>query len=82
MYVHSSPKALVPHFEVGHRKQIIGDVNRFKTKSEAKKAVGNLRAEINASEQRVATMTVEEAWGHFQVHELYVSVAQASSASC
>jgi integrase len=54
-----------------HRKQIIGDVNRFKTKSEAKKAVENLRAEINASEQRVATMTVEEAWGHFQVHELY-----------
>lgn len=53
-----------------HRKRIIGDVDRFRTKSEAKKAAAHLRVEINTSQQRVATMTVEEAWGHFQAHEL------------
>lgn len=30
----------------------------------------NLRAEINARESRVGKITVEEAWGHFQKHEL------------
>ena len=51
-------------------KQVIGDVNRYKTKSEAKKAVENLRSEINALQERIGLMTVEEAWGHFQLHEL------------
>ena len=56
-----------------HRKQLIGDVTRFKTKSEAKKAVADLRARINsnAEQQRIAVMTVEQAWGHFQEFELY-----------
>jgi integrase len=52
------------------RKQVIGDVKRYKTRSEAKKAVENLRSEINARQDRVVMMTVDEAWGHFQLHEL------------
>jgi integrase len=56
-----------------HRKQVVGDVNRFKTKSDAKKAVANLRAQINsnASQQRICVMTLEQAWGHFQKYELH-----------
>lgn len=54
-----------------HRKQIIGDVDRFTTKSEAKRAAAHVRAEINTAHQRIATMTVEEAWGHFRANELY-----------
>src|ERR1035441_5827851 len=56
-----------------HRKQLIGDVTRFKTKSEAKKAVADLRARINSNTglQRIAVMTVEQAWGHFQEYELH-----------
>ena len=56
-----------------HRKQLIGDVTRFKTKSDAKKAVADLRARINSNTglQRIAVMTVEQAWGHFQEYELH-----------
>ena len=52
------------------KKRIIGNVERHKTKSAAKHAVENLRAEINARQDRIGMMTVEQAWGHFQVHEL------------
>jgi integrase len=52
------------------RKQIIGDVGRYPTKSDAKRAVENLRAEINARQDRLGKLTIEEAWGHFQVNEL------------
>ena len=58
----------------GHRvqrKKVIGDVTKYKTRSEAKKAVANLRAQINADKPTVTTMTVEEAWGHFQKKELH-----------
>lgn len=57
----------------GHRvqrKQVIGDADRYRTKSDAKKAVDSLRAEINARQQRIGTKTVREAWGHFQLNEL------------
>ncbi|TCK72849.1 site-specific recombinase XerD [Acidipila rosea] len=52
------------------RKQIIGDVDRYPTKADAKRAVENLRAEINARQERLGKMTIEEAWGHFQANEL------------
>ena len=52
------------------RKQVIGDVDRYRTKSDARRAVETLRAEINARQRRIGMMTVEEAWGHFQKHEL------------
>jgi integrase len=52
------------------RKQIIGDVDRFPTKAAAKRAVENLRAEINAQQKRLGKMTIEEVWGHFQANEL------------
>jgi integrase len=53
------------------RKKVIGDVTKYKTRSDAKKAVENLRAQINADTPLVTTMTVEEAWGHFQMNELH-----------
>ena len=52
------------------KKKVVGNLDRLPTKSAAKKAVENLRAEINASQERLGKMTVEEAWGHFQKHEL------------
>jgi integrase len=52
------------------KKKVIGDVVRFPTKSAAKKATEDLRAEINAHQDRLGEITVEEAWGHFQLHEL------------
>lgn len=52
------------------RKKTIGTVSRYPTQSTAKKAVENLRTEINAQEERIGKMTVREAWGHFQAHEL------------
>ena len=54
-----------------HRKRVIGDVNQFPTKSDAKREVDNLRCEVNAQHQRPGKMTVGEAWGHFQSNELY-----------
>lgn len=52
------------------RKKTIGDVKRFPRKSDVKREVENLRAEINAASQRVGKTTVADAWGHFQTHEL------------
>ena len=58
------------------KKKVIGDVQRYKNKTDAKKAIQNFRAEINAREElkaqpsRIDKMTIEEAWGHFQANEL------------
>ncbi len=52
------------------RKKVIGDVDCYPTKASAKKAVENFRAEINARQDRIGKITVEQAWGHFQLHEL------------
>ena len=52
------------------RKKVIGDVDCYPTKASAKKAVNNFRAEINARQDRIGKITVEQAWGHFQLHEL------------
>lgn len=32
--------------------------------------VENLRSEVNARQERVGKVTVADAWGHFQIHEL------------
>jgi integrase len=52
------------------RKKIIGTVEQYKSKSAAQKAVENFRAEVNADLSRAGGMTVAQAWGHFQEHEL------------
>jgi integrase len=52
------------------RKQVIGGLDRYPTKSDAKRAVENLRAEINARHRRIGVTTVAEAWGHFENCEL------------
>jgi integrase len=53
-----------------HRSRVLGTVKEFKTKADAKRAAENLRAEINAVEDRAGRMTIADAWGHFQAHEL------------
>jgi integrase len=53
-----------------HRSRVLGTVKEFKSKADAKRASENLRAEINAAEDRAGRMTVEGAWGHFQANEL------------
>ena len=52
------------------RKRVIGTVDQYKTKSAAQKAVENFRAEVNCELNRAGGMTIEQAWGHFQLHEL------------
>lgn len=61
------------------RKKVIGDVQRYKNKTEAKKAIENFRAEINARQQRIGKKTVKDAWGHFQLKELRNPAAARSS---
>jgi len=56
--------------KVINKKRVIGDIEQLPRKADAQKAVENLRAEINAAQDRLGKMTVGEAWGHFQVHEL------------
>jgi integrase len=55
-----------------NKKKVVGDLNRHPTKADAKLAIANFRAEINAQQERLfdSKMTVAEAWRHFQVHEL------------
>lgn len=52
------------------RKKIIGNIGRVPTRADAKRAIENLRAEINAQQDRLGKMTIKEVWGHFQEHEL------------
>lgn len=52
------------------RKKTIGDVKRFPRESDVKREVENLRAEINAKEERFGKMTIRELWGDFQAKEL------------
>jgi integrase len=55
------------------RKKVLGNLLRLKTKADAKREVENLRAQINAQLLKIGRMTLEEAWGHFQEHELRVN---------
>ena len=53
------------------RKQVIGNVDQFPTKSDAKREAENLRCVVNAQDERPGKITVADAWGHFQANELY-----------
>lgn len=55
------------------RKKTIGTVEEYPKKSDIKREVENLRSEINARQERVGKITVADAWGHFQLHELHVN---------
>jgi integrase len=55
------------------RKKVLGNVERLRTKAEAKREVENFRAQINAELEKIGRMTLGEAWGHFQEHELRVN---------
>lgn len=53
------------------RKRVIGSVEQYKTRSGAKRASDKLRLELNAPvDGLVGSITVGEAWAHFQAHEL------------
>jgi integrase len=60
------------------RKKVIGTVIQYKTKAAATKATENLRSEINSSTERIRKMTVGDAWGHYQDHELRDPLANRS----
>jgi integrase len=62
-------RELLPDGTRVQRKKVIGDVSQYKSLSAARSAVENLRLEINAA-GKPAVMTIGEAWGHFQAHEL------------
>ena len=52
-------------------KRVIGTVEQHKTLTEAKRAIDNLRLEVNSpTEAKIGRVTVAEAWGHFQANEL------------
>ena len=61
-----------PDGTVLRRSKVIGDTERYPTKAEAKRLVANFRSELNAASpvKKIGSMTVAEAWGHFQVNEL------------
>ena len=52
------------------RKRVIGGIGRYPTKASAIRATENIRAEINAREQRLKQPNFDDLWGHFQVNEL------------
>jgi integrase len=52
------------------RKKTIGDVKEFPKKDDVKREVENLRAAINAAQDKLGKMTILELWGHFQKEEL------------
>ncbi len=52
------------------RKKVIGSTKDF-TLAKAKREIENFRTQLNAGVQNVGRMTLGEAWGHFQEHELY-----------
>ena len=55
------------------RKKVLGNVEQLKTKAEAKREVENFRAQINSELEKIGRMTLGDAWGHFQHHELRVN---------
>jgi integrase len=63
------------------RKQTIGSVEKYKTESDALKAVGSLRLQINADVPVTRPdegWTFAKLWGHFQDHELDSGVTERS----
>jgi integrase len=70
------PDVWVYRWRDGNRvqcKKVLGNVERLKTKAEAKREVENFRAQINSELHKIGRMTLSEAWGHFQEHELRVN---------
>ena len=53
-----------------HRKRVIGDLNSYPTKSDAKKSIEDFRARINAQPEPSEQMTVKKLWDLFQ-HERF-----------
>jgi hypothetical protein len=53
------------------RKKTIGDLKRYPKLADAKRAVENLRAKINAQQERIGKMTIKDLWGHYQANELH-----------
>lgn len=53
------------------RKRVIGAIDRYPSEAAAKRAVEQLRIEINADQERIGKLTVLEAWEHFQAKELH-----------
>ena len=54
-----------------HRARTIGTIQDYPTAADAKRANDNFRVSVNATRERAGKMTVRDAWGHFQKHELY-----------
>jgi len=63
-------RQLLPDGSRVQRKKNIGSVLQFSTESSAKRAVENLRTEINEVETQVGELRLRDLWGHFQAHEL------------
>jgi integrase len=63
-------RELQPNGSRVQRKKVIGNLVRLPKLVDAKRAVENLRAQINSQAGETIHMTVGEAWGHFQEHEL------------
>jgi integrase len=53
------------------RKKVIGNLQKYPTKSAAQRAVENFRAEINAQQERIGKMTLGELWGEFQLKRFH-----------
>lgn len=53
-----------------HRARTIGTIQDYATIADAKRANDNFRTSVNATRERAGKMTVRDAWGHFQLHEL------------
>jgi integrase len=60
------------------RKKVIGTVKKYKSKSDAVKAVANFRAEINGRQDRIGEKIVSELWAHFEAHELHNDTIERS----
>jgi integrase len=52
------------------KKKVVGTLKEYPKLADAKQAVSNIRAEINAPIRKAGRTTVLDAWGHFQAHEL------------
>jgi hypothetical protein len=52
------------------RKKTIGTMKDFPRKADVQREVENLRSEINSREEKVGKITIGQAWGHFQAHEI------------
>lgn len=53
-----------------HRARTIGTVDQYPTLDDAKRANDNFRIQVNAQQEHAGKLSVRDAWGHFQEHEL------------